>query len=178
MRVSLEQDLLRTFVTIVDAGSSANAARRLHRTPSGISMQMRRLEEVVGKPIFQKSGRLISLTATGEALVPYARQIIHLLDHALDQVLGGQVSEEIILGVAEDYVASLLPVILRVLHKYLPASAISLRTGSSSQLYEMTRSDQVELAVITRRAAWEDVEYIRSERLVWTSVSETIAKST
>ncbi len=139
-------------------------------------MQMRKLEDIVGKPIFQKNGRLVCLTTAGEALIPYARRIIHLLDRALDQVAGERFDEEISFGVAEDYVTALLPLILRVFAENRPNTAVNVKTGSSLQLYEMTQSEEIELALVTRRAIWKDVEVVRRERLVWTGAICTLPR--
>ena len=68
--------LLHTFVTIVDCGSFTGAAKRIHRTQSAVSMQIRRLEELIGHRLFERSGRSIKLTGDvefyGSILAPYA----------------------------------------------------------------------------------------------------------
>ncbi|MGN6549191.1 MAG: LysR family transcriptional regulator, partial [Pararhizobium sp.] len=58
----LDIDQLQTFVAIVDAGSFTRAADRVHKTQSAVSMQMRRLEERLGKQLFVKDGRANRLT--------------------------------------------------------------------------------------------------------------------
>lgn len=74
----LDLDQLQTFITIADIGSFTRAAEEVHRTQSAVSMQMRRLEERVGKQLFEKDGRTNRLTEDGERLLAYARRLIRL----------------------------------------------------------------------------------------------------
>ena len=61
----LDIDQLRTFVAIADTGSFTRAAEIVHKTQSAVSMQMKRLEDRVGKAIFERDGRLSKLTDEG-----------------------------------------------------------------------------------------------------------------
>jgi DNA-binding transcriptional LysR family regulator len=65
MAAPLDLDQLQTFITISDTGSFTKAADEVHRTQSAVSMQMRRLEERIGKPLFEKDGRSNRLTEEG-----------------------------------------------------------------------------------------------------------------
>ena len=78
MAAPLDLDQLQTFVTICDTGSFTRAADEVHRTQSAVSMQMRRLEERIGKSLFEKDGRSNRLTEEGERLLSYARRLLHL----------------------------------------------------------------------------------------------------
>ena len=79
----LDIDQLQTFVAISDAGSFTKAADRVFKTQSAVSMQMRRLEERIRKPLFVKDGRGNRLTPEGEKLLNYARRIIRLNNEAV-----------------------------------------------------------------------------------------------
>ena len=70
----LDTDQLRSFLAIVDTGSFTRAAERVSKTQSAVSMQIRRLEEQLGRALFVKSGRGVRLSQDGETLVDYARQ--------------------------------------------------------------------------------------------------------
>ena len=74
----LDVDQLRTFVAITDAGSFTRAAELVHKTQSAVSMQMKRLEERLGKELFARDGRQSRLTEEGERLLDYARRIVRL----------------------------------------------------------------------------------------------------
>ena len=71
----LDLDLLRSFVSVVDAGGLPRAGERVHRTQSTVSQQIRRLEESVGRPPLHRDGKRVTLTEEGERLLSYARRI-------------------------------------------------------------------------------------------------------
>ena len=82
MAISLDSDLMRSFLAVTDAGSVTTAAARLYRTQSAVSLQIKRLEESLGQPLFERQARGVALTPRGEQLVPYARKVVALLDQA------------------------------------------------------------------------------------------------
>lgn len=167
MREPLELDLLQTLVAIVDSGSFAAAAQRIHRTQSAVSMQMRRLESIAGKPIFDRASRKARLTPAGETLLAYARRILTLEGEAFALLGDAELSGTIRLGWPEDCVASLLPDILVSFATDYPQAAISLRCDDSAVLREQIAAGELDLALVARGAGWQDVEPIRREPLVW-----------
>ena len=74
----LDVDQLRTFVAIAETGSFTRAGDVVHKTQSAVSMQMKRLEERIGRPVFARDGRGSKLTEDGERLLVYARRIVRL----------------------------------------------------------------------------------------------------
>ena len=85
---NLPTDLLRTFVTVLDLGGYTRAAELLGRTQPAISLQMRRLEGIVGTKLVTLQGRDLRLTEDGEILSMYARQILRLNDDAVAKFQG------------------------------------------------------------------------------------------
>ena len=83
MSALIDVDQLRTFIAIVETGSFTKAAEVVHKTQSAVSMQMKRLEERLGKAIFARDGRASKLTEDGDRLLDYARRIIKLNVEAL-----------------------------------------------------------------------------------------------
>src|SRR5262249_60327066 len=83
MPAPLDLDQLRTFVAISETGSFTRAADVVYKTQSAVSMQMRRLEERIGKPIFARDGRNSKLTEEGERLLGYARRMVRLSEGTL-----------------------------------------------------------------------------------------------
>ncbi|TIT71647.1 MAG: LysR family transcriptional regulator, partial [Mesorhizobium sp.] len=73
---TLDPDLLKTFLAFVEGGSLAKAASAVGRSPSAITAQMQRLEEIVGEPLLSPQGRGRGLTPAGEDLVGHARRIL------------------------------------------------------------------------------------------------------
>src|SRR5258708_8066695 len=102
-RINLNMDVLRTFVTGLELGRFSKAAKRLGRSQSAISTQLRRLEEQVGRPLLEKSGRGLSLTTAGERLLSYAKRILELNDEVVDGLRDGEVEGWVRLGIPQDF---------------------------------------------------------------------------
>ena len=74
MAALLDMDQLRTFIAIADAGTFTRAAEVVHKTQSAVSMQVKKLEETVGRTLFEREGRASRLTEEGERLLDYCRR--------------------------------------------------------------------------------------------------------
>src|SRR5258705_3338426 len=82
----LDLDLLRSFVSVVDAGGFTRAGERVHRTQSTVSQQIRRLEDTLGRELLHRNGKQATPTEEGERLLSYARRILALAEEARDVV--------------------------------------------------------------------------------------------
>ncbi len=148
-RCGLELDLLRTLVAIADTGSFNRAARAVFRTPSAVSMQMKKLEEQVGQPIFTKDGRSVALTPDGEALLGYGRRILKLADEAMRRFRAPEIQGTIRLGTPDDYASQFLPGILALFAASHPNVEVDVVCQSSHDLLGMLRSDHLDVALIS-----------------------------
>src|SRR5262245_66190543 len=101
----LDLDLLRSFVSVVDAGSFTRAGERVHRTQSTVSQQIRRLEEVIGCPLLHRNGKQATPTEEGERLLSYARRILALAEEARDVVARPAGEGVLRLGIPEEFAA-------------------------------------------------------------------------
>lgn len=120
-------DLLRTFVTIVECGSFTRAAQRLNRTQSTISLQIKRLEDGLGKRVFQRDGRGFALTSDGEVLLSYARRLLGMANEACAVLMEPDVEGVVRLGTPEDFATTHLPGILRRFSRAHPQVALEVR---------------------------------------------------
>src|ERR1700684_1609421 len=89
---NLNLDGLRTLVVTQELGGFGRASERLGRTPSAISLQMKRLQEEIGVPLFRKQGRKTLLTEQGEIALRYARRVLELNDEMIDVLRGSCLS--------------------------------------------------------------------------------------
>ncbi len=143
----LEPELLRTFLEALSAGGVMRAAPRVGRTRSAVSLQMRRLQEAVGRPLFRKVGRKLELTPTGEALATWARRLVALNDEALAALRGEEAPELIRIGAPQDVMERWLP---RVLGRFVaarPAVRLELLVDHSRLLAEAWRGGRLDLCV-------------------------------
>jgi DNA-binding transcriptional LysR family regulator len=145
--VNLELDLLRTFVAAVDTSSFARAADLVGRTPSAVSLQMDRLEELCGQPLFRRQGRRFLLTSTGEKLLAYARRLLTVNDETVDDLQLRQHKEVIRLGMGEDIAGGCLSDVLKRFSVDRPEAYVSVRIGASDRLVSAVESGELDLAI-------------------------------
>ncbi len=166
MPKNLDLELLRTLVAIADCGGFTRAAERLHRTQSTVSLQMKRLEDLVGVSLFRRNGRQMLITESGEILVSYARRLLEINDEAVSALTETAVEGQIRFGSAQAFAEHSLPRMLARFARIHPGVRLEVRVDSNQRLVEAVRSGQLDLAlVIQKRGAGG--EYIRRIPLVW-----------
>lgn len=171
MSRSLEIGLLRTFVLLVEEKSVTKVARRLNRTQPAISLQIRRLEEAAGFPLFEADLRHLRLSRHGEMLLPHARTMLRLDEEARLRLAADEVEGRVTLGCPDLYAAFLLPETLARFRASYPAVEVTVRCALSRQLAEDMSDGLVDLAIATRmpgvapRVGIGTV--LRPEQLVW-----------
>lgn len=126
MARNLDLTALRAFVTVADVGGVTRAAGLLHLSQSAVSMQLKRLEESIGQPLFDRAGRSIELTGEGEQLLSYARRMLELNDQVWSKLTDSGLEGEITLGVPHDIVMPALPPVLQRFHAEFPRMKVTL----------------------------------------------------
>lgn len=167
MITNLDMDCLRTFVTIVDLGSFAEAAQRIGRTASAVSLQINRLEEQVGVKLFQKMGRRMMPSPEGERLLSTARQVLDLNDQVVEALAHQTLSGEISLGAIQDFADSVLPSVLAKYRQSHPNVRITARVDRSQKLVEAVESGQLDLAIGVDGLSGTSVRTVRRDRVEW-----------
>jgi DNA-binding transcriptional LysR family regulator len=147
LRTNLSMDVLRTFVTGLELGSFSKAAKRLGRSQSAISTQLRRLEEQVGTPVLEKSGRGLSLTTAGERLLSYAKRILELNDEVIDGLRDGDVEGSVRLGIPQDFAEGWLTGLLGRFARAHPKVRVEVRAEQNVLLIERLRDGELDLAL-------------------------------
>ena len=146
-RINLDLDTLRTLAVAHNRGGLAQAAEHLGRTPSAISLQMKRLQDDLGVTIFVKRGRRLGLTENGEVVLSYARRILALNDELLDITQRAGISGVIRVGGAQDF-ASVFPELLARFASLYPRMQIELLIDGNASLLEAVQSARIDLAAI------------------------------
>ena len=123
---NLDIATLRAFVAVVDSGGVTRAAGFLNLTQSAVSMQLKRLEEMLNITVFDRSGRTLTLTAAGEHLLVYARRMINLNDEIMRRLTDTAYEGEIRLGVPHDIVYPAIPLVLKLFHAPFPRVMVQL----------------------------------------------------
>ena len=144
----LDPDQLRTFIAIAETGSFTRAADVVAKTQSAVSMQMRRLEERVGKPLFARDGRQSRLSSEGERLLPYARRIMKLQAETVAAFVDDAGSGTVRLGTPDDY-AAFLPEILGRFAASWPLAELTVTCDPTPILVQAIHHDEIDIAIIT-----------------------------
>jgi len=163
----LDTDQLRSFLAIVDCGSFTKAAERVHKTQSGVSMHVRRLEEQLGCALFVKHGRGAKLTAEGESLIDYARRIIQVEAGAVAALSRRGLRGSVRLGIPDDYAESFLAEILARFNRHHPLVEVSVACEGSPELAAQIAAGALELALVTDHPGLHGLELLHEEPLVW-----------
>ena len=145
----MDIDLLRSFVAICETRSFTAAARHVGRTQSAVSLQMRRLEESLGRPLFFRGGSSIRLTEHGELLAGHARGILAGVDQALAAFDRSSPAGIVVIGLPDDYAPRVLPFILERTMLLLPDVTVDLVVDESRTLVRHLAEGSVDLAFVT-----------------------------
>ncbi len=167
MKQPLDLRLLQAFILLVETGSVSETARRTGRTQPAVSLQMRRLEDMVSAELFTTVNRKLVLTPDGELLLGYARTIMNLQEEVKVRLTAPKLSGKVILGVPDLYATYLLPPILSSFSNAFPDVEVELRTMLSSPLVAQLKRGEIDLALVTDMRAFEEGDLVAQEPLVW-----------
>ncbi|SDJ31462.1 transcriptional regulator, LysR family [Vreelandella titanicae] len=173
----LDSEVLRTFVTIAESGSFTRAAQQLFRTPSALSMQIKRLEETLGQTLFVREARYVRLTAEGEVLLGYGRRLLKLNAEAVTQFLAPTIEGRVGLGITDDVVGRILPTVLAQFARSHPAVQVDVEVGRSKDLLARLDEGELDLALVMAGGPGQATrgEIVHSEPLVWAGREDGVA---
>ena len=152
---TLDIDVLKSLAAIADTGSVTAAAVRVARSPGAVSMQIKKLEETLGRPLFERSRQGMALNADGERLLTYARRIIDLQREALDAFRGPALSGEVRIGTIDDLGIGRLSEVMASFARSNPQVTVNVDMGTSMMLGPKLESGELDLAVLTPGCAIE-----------------------
>ena len=167
MTALLDIDQLRSFIAIAETGSFTKAAEVVNRTQSAVSMQMKRLEERLDRPVFVRDGRASKLTEDGQRLLDYARRIVKLNVETIAAFSDAELSGRVRLGVPDDYADRYLPEIMARFSRAYPSVELSVICEPSVDLLERIDANEIDLAIVTNCESKRASETFRRERLLW-----------
>jgi DNA-binding transcriptional LysR family regulator len=163
----LDLDLLRSFVSVVEAGGFTRAGERVHRTQSTVSQQIRRLEESLGRPLLNRSGKQATPTEEGERLLSYARRILALAEEARDVVARATSDGIVRLGIPEDFAANRLARVLSKFSRSRPGLRLDVRCDLSVKLHSDLERGDLDLALMKRDVGTGEAIAVWPEHLNW-----------
>ena len=131
---NLDITTLRSFVAVADLGGVTRAAGHLHLTQSAVSMQIKRLEEVLGLNLLDRTNRSVSLTIAGQQMLGYARRMVDMNDEVMSRLTDQTYEGEIVLGVPHDIVLPAVPQVLQRFNTLFPRMKVQMITTPTRDL--------------------------------------------
>lgn len=145
--IDLDSDLLRTFLAVADAGSISAGAERIGRSQSAASLQIKRLEEIVGHPVFDRHGRGVVVTTVGEELRDVATHVVDLLDVSLGRLKSRDIAGVLRVGIPDEYGRDILPDVLASYSRHHPNVEVSVRCVLSAEFPDALKRGELDVAV-------------------------------
>ena len=167
MARNLDLTALRSFVTVADVGGVTRAAGYLNLTQSAVSMQIKRLEELLETQLLDRSSRKVGLTADGEQLLGYARRMLALNDEVFARLTQTQHEGEVILGVPHDIVYPIIPQVLRRFAKEYPKMKVTLLSSWTRVLKAQFSRGECDVILTTEETIEPGGETLAELPLVW-----------
>lgn len=173
--LNLPTELLRTFLKAVELGSFTRAGDAVGRTQSAVSLQMRRLEEMLDTQLVERGTHRVKLTEEGATLASYARRMLALNDEAVASLQRPRVAGSVRLGAPHEYMASLLPTILGKFAQSHPGVTLEVTCDLSKNLLERQQKGEFDLVIALHdQGQASGGVQVHTEPLVWiTSADHT-----
>lgn len=174
----LDLDLLRTLVAIAQTGNFSTAAAVVHRTPSAVSMQVKRIEELVGRAIIERGSRTVTLNEHGELLLAHARRVLALNQKILSKFVEPAETGIVRLGAGDHFTEQYLPNLLCQFRDLHPGIQVDVVVDNALQIADAFRREKLDIALVGCTASSYDgfpVELICEEPLVWAGARNGVA---
>jgi len=173
----LDLDLLNTMVAVAETGSFSAAAARVYRTPSAISMQVKKMEDILGKALFIRDSRSVELTSEGAFLLEHARRMLAMNREAVARFVQPDVQGVVRLGAPDDCAERFLPCMLRAFAESHPCVTVDVTVDLSKRMLTMLDDGRLDMTLITFGVGNldRDVEVVFREQLVWAACRGGVA---
>lgn len=172
----LDLDLLKTLVAVAETGNFSAAAARVFRTPSAISMQVKKMEDILGRPLFVRDSRSVELTPDGAFLLEHARRMLALNREAVARFVQPHVQGVVRLGAPDDCAERFLPGMLRRFAESHPRVTVNVTVDGSDRMLAMLGAGRLDMALITCEAGTQrDAEVLFREQLIWAACRGGVA---
>lgn len=167
MSRNLDLTSLRSFVAIADAGGVTRAAGFLNLTQSAVSMQIKRLEEMLDVELLDRTARKVALTPAGEQLLGYARRMLALNDEIFGRLTHSSYEGEVVLGVPHDVVYPVIPQVLKQFAKDFPKMKVTLLSSFTRVLKAQFARGECDVILTTEETVDPEGETLAELPLVW-----------
>ncbi|CAM3042416.1 LysR family transcriptional regulator [Pseudoalteromonas atlantica] len=165
---NISTDSLRTFVMVVEVGGFAKAGDLLGLSQPAVSLQIKRLEDLLGYKLFKKQGQRQVLNQYGELLLPMAKQMMQYNDAILQQFTSESITGKVRLGIPSEFAARILPSIIGDFVSLYPEVSLEVKSRLSKHLLSASRQDQFDLVLaLNERLNSDKFPIFMQDELVW-----------
>ncbi|AXI47497.1 LysR family transcriptional regulator [Sulfitobacter sp. SK012] len=164
---NLDITTLRSFIAVADSGGVTRAAGFLHLTQSAVSMQLKRLEEMLGLDLLDRSGRTVALTASGEQLLAYARRMVALNDELVSRLTDHEFEGTVSLGVPHDIVYPAIPQVLKQFNAAYPRVRVLLESSHTRVLKDLFAKGSCDIIMTTETTCDAGAVTLATRPLMW-----------
>lgn len=173
----LDLDLLKTLVAIAETGNFSAAAAAVHRTPSAVSMQVKKLEDILGRPVFIRDSRSVELTSDGAFLLEHGRRMLALNRDAVARFVQPEVEGVVHLGAPDDVAERFLVDMLRRFNESHPHVTVNVTIDGTGRMLDLVKQGRLDLTLITCEAGFREAgaEVLFREQLVWAACRGGVA---
>ncbi|MGF1683871.1 LysR family transcriptional regulator [Photobacterium minamisatsumaniensis] len=167
----LDLDLLRTFAVVAETGELKKAADVICRSQAAVSMQIKKLENLVGSSLMERSNRGIQLTDIGKTLLAYSEQFLQLNNLALSALNEDTIAGHFNFGVPTDYTQCFLTHFMPLLRKEIPNLETTITCDRSRELRKKVATGELDIAIVSGETQYENELTLWSERLFWVAAN-------
>ena len=167
----LDLALLYSFKTIAECKNLSVASQRLHKTQAAVSIQLKKLEDLVGERLIERGHQTAVLTSHGERMLQYARKMLALSDEAMEYFVKGEVCGTVRFGIPDDYASAFLPPVIQQFTQSYPKVSLRIRNDISQNLFTALEDGELDLALVTQRAPDGNGEILRCDQLQWVAAA-------
>lgn len=166
--MNIPTSLLRSFVTVVELGGFTQAAEWLGRSQPAISLQLKRLEDMLQQTLLIRSGKKLELSPSGVLLFKYAKQILTINDEAVSRFSKSSVSGQIHFGIPSEFATTLLPKIVGRFAQAYPNVTLEVTCALSKDLLSTSGRLRYDLILALHDDPFSaGSSLVKEDRLVW-----------
>lgn len=170
--MNLHIDFLRTFIAVADTKGFTKAGRQVNRSQSAVSMQIKRLEDEVGKPLFDRLGKTVKLTTEGSLLMNYARRIVKEHDDAVMALSKPALKGLVRFGSPEHYTTGVMPTLLARFAASYPDVLVEMHCENSDVIQAAVEKGELDIGLCTQ--IYEGGQVIHHDPVVWIASPEFV----
>jgi DNA-binding transcriptional LysR family regulator len=149
----LDMALLKTFLRVAETGSFTQTAQSMGRTQAAVSLQIKRLEEITGKSLLERTHKKVFLTTAGEIMIAYARRMLTISQELKNRFEESNLEGEVRLGTPEDFATAYLPQVLAGFARSHPHTQLNVRCDLTLHLHEGFERGEYDMVLLKREAA-------------------------